>query len=138
MVTRRQITFGSAAIVASGLVGCPDIGTADRAPFTTPLPIPKLIDAATHGNRVQLRAERGHHAFLRGKLAETYGYSAPILGPTIRVRRGEEIEMSVHNDLDCDTTVHWHGLLVPGDIDGDPQQAIPPGKTWRPYRPERS
>lgn len=132
MVTRRQFTVGSAAIVASGLVGRPDIGTADRAAFTTPLPIPKLIDAAAHGNRVQLNAERGHHAFLRGKLAETYGYSAPVLGPVIRVRRGDEIEMFVHNGLDCDTTVHWHGLLVAGDIDGGPHQVIRPGQTWRP------
>jgi blue copper oxidase len=132
VVTRRQFAVSSAAIVAGGLVSCPDLVTADRAPFTTPLPIPKLIDAATQGNRVQLKAERGHHAFLRGKAAETYGYSAPILGPTIRVRRGDEIEMSVHNDLDHDTTVHWHGLLVPGDVDGGPQQVILPGKTWRP------
>jgi blue copper oxidase len=132
VVTRRQFTVGSAAIVASGLFGYPDTGRADRPPFTTLLPIPKLIDAATQGNRVQLKAARGHHVFLRGKVAETYGYSAPVLGPTIRVRRGDEIEMSVHNDLDRDTTVHWHGLLVPGDVDGGPQQAIPPGKTWRP------
>jgi FtsP/CotA-like multicopper oxidase with cupredoxin domain len=71
---------------------------------------------------------RGHHAFLRGKLAEAYGYSAPILGPTIRVRRGDEIEVSVHNDLDRDTTVHWHGLLVPGDVDGGPTTGDPTGE----------
>jgi blue copper oxidase len=128
VVTRREFTVGSAAIVASGLVGCPDTGRAERPPFTTPLPIPKLIDAATHGNRVQLNAARGHHAFLRGKLAEAYGYSAPILGPTIRVRRGDEIEVSVHNDLDRDTTVHWHGLLVPGDVDGGPTTGDPTGE----------
>jgi blue copper oxidase len=131
VVTRRQFAIGSAAIVAGGLVGSPDRGTADRMPFTRPLPIPKLIVAAAHGNRLELDAARGHHAFLTGKPTQTYGYSAPILGPTIRVRRGDEIEMSVRNDLDRDTTVHWHGLLVPGDVDGGPQQVIPPGKTWR-------
>lgn len=40
--------------------------------------------------------------------------------------------MTVENALDFDTTVHWHGLLVPGDVDGGPQQVIKSGSTWRP------
>ena len=48
------------------------------------------------------------------------------------MRRGDEIEMTVENALDTVTTVHWHGLLVPGDNDGGPQQLIRPGDRWRP------
>jgi blue copper oxidase len=48
------------------------------------------------------------------------------------MRRGDEIEMMVENALDTVTTVHWHGLLVPGDCDGGPQQLIPPGDRWCP------
>jgi blue copper oxidase len=40
--------------------------------------------------------------------------------------------MTVENALDVDTTVHWHGLLVPGDVDGGPHQVIKSGGTWRP------
>ena len=40
--------------------------------------------------------------------------------------------MVVENDLDTATTVHWHGLLVPGQNDGGPQQLIHPGERWRP------
>ena len=40
--------------------------------------------------------------------------------------------MTVENALDFVTTVHWHGLLVPGNNDGGPQQLIHPGNTWRP------
>jgi FtsP/CotA-like multicopper oxidase with cupredoxin domain len=40
--------------------------------------------------------------------------------------------MIVHNAIDAPTTVHWHGLLVPGDADGGPQQGIEPGSTWGP------
>jgi cuproxidase len=40
--------------------------------------------------------------------------------------------MTVENNLDTATTVHWHGLLVPGDSDGGPQQLIYPGDSWRP------
>src|SRR6516162_4071198 len=38
----------------------------------------------------------------------------------------------VHPILDAATTVHWHGLLVPGENDGGPQRIIQPGERWRP------
>jgi blue copper oxidase len=81
---------------------------------------------------VILKAMTGRHAFIAGKPTRTYGYSAPILGPVVRVRRGDEVEMVVENRLDAATTVHWHGLLVPGHNDGGPQQLIKPGEHWRP------
>jgi FtsP/CotA-like multicopper oxidase with cupredoxin domain len=96
------------------------------------LPIPQLIDAARQVNVVKLRAAAGRHEFYRGKPARTFGYSAPILGPVLRFRRGDRVDMIVENALDVPTTVHWHGLLVSGDADGGPQQKIKPGSTWRP------
>jgi FtsP/CotA-like multicopper oxidase with cupredoxin domain len=104
----------------------------EPAPFSTPLPIPKLVDAANQGNAVKFEVTSGRHAFIKGKPTRTYGYSAPILGPVIRLRRSDEVEMTVENALDTVTTVHWHGLLVPGYNDGGPQQLIHPGETWRP------
>jgi cuproxidase len=41
------------------------------------------------------------------------------------------VEMIVENALDTRTTVHWHGLLVPGEVDGGPQGKIEPGAIWR-------
>jgi FtsP/CotA-like multicopper oxidase with cupredoxin domain len=35
------------------------------------------------------------------------------------------------------TTVHWHGLIVPAQLDGGPHQLIAPGATWRPVLPVR-
>ena len=131
MLTRRQFASGSAAIVSSGLIGSRS-GMGEPAPFSTPLPIPKLIDAAKQGNAVKLKVMSGRHAFIKGKPTRTYGYSAPILGPVIRLRRGDEVKMTVENALDFVTTVHWHGLLVPGYNDGGPQQLIHPGDSWRP------
>jgi Multicopper oxidase len=50
--------------------------------------------------------------------------SAPVLGPVMRVRCGDEVQVTVENALNTVTTVHWHGLLVPGYNDGGPQQLI--------------
>jgi cuproxidase len=131
MLTRRQFAIGSAAMTSAGIIG--RWAAEGRAThFNTPLPIPRLVEAAKQGNAVSLKVAAGRHAFVQGKPARTYGYSAPILGPVIRVRRGDKIEMTVENALDTVTTVHWHGLLVPGDCDGGPQQLIHPGDPWRP------
>jgi len=81
-----------------------------------------LVDAAKQGNAVRLKAAIGRYAFLKGKPTQSYGYSAPILGPVLRVRRGENVEITVENALDVPTTVHWHGLLGPGETDGGPHQ----------------
>jgi blue copper oxidase len=131
MLTRRQFASGAAAIVSSGFIGS-GAGLGETAPFSTPLPIPELIDAASQGNAVKLKVMTGLHAFIPGKPTRTLGYSAPVLGPVIRLRRGDEVKIMVENDLNVVTTVHWHGLLVPGYNDGGPQQLVHPGDTWRP------
>jgi FtsP/CotA-like multicopper oxidase with cupredoxin domain len=91
-----------------------------------------LIDAARQGNALKLKVMSGFHAFIEGKPTRTLGYAGPVLGPVIRLRRGDEVEMTVENKLDVVTTVHWHGLLVPGSNDGGPQQLVRPGQSWRP------
>jgi FtsP/CotA-like multicopper oxidase with cupredoxin domain len=131
MLTRRQLAIGAAAMTSASIIGR-RIAKTRAAHFSTPLPIPRLIDAAKQGNAVSLKIAAGRHAFVEGKPARTYGYSAPILGPVVRMRRGDKIEMTVENALDTVTTVHWHGLLVPGDCDGGPQELIHPGDHWRP------
>jgi len=130
-LTRRNFAIGCGAFGSSALLGAAR-NIADSTPFRTRLPIPRLIDAAKQGNAVSLKVISGRHAFVNGKPTRTYGYSAPILGPVIRVRRGDEITMMVENAIDTATTVHWHGLLVPGYNDGGPQRLIRPGDRWRP------
>jgi blue copper oxidase len=135
MLSRRQFAIGAAAIASGGLIGGfagSRLAQSESVHFTRQLPIPPLIDAAKQGGAVRLKVTSGRHAFVKGKPALSYGYSGPVLGPAIRLRRGDEVEMSVENSLDVDTTVHWHGLLVPGDVDGGPHQVIKSGGTWHP------
>jgi len=135
MLSRRQFAIGSAAVVSGGLVGGllgAHLAQSKPIQFNRRLPIPPLIDAAKQGGAVKLKVSSGRHAFVEGKPTLSYGYSEPVLGPAIRMRRGDEVAMTVENALDVDTTVHWHGLLVPGDVDGGPHQVIKSGDTWRP------
>ena len=135
MLSRRQFAIGAAAIVSGGPVGGvigARLAQGEVVRFDRPLPIPPLGDAAKQGNAVKLKVTSGRHAFIKGKPTKSYGYSGSVLGPVIRLRRRDEVEMTVENALDVDTTVHWHGLLVPGDVDGGPHQVIEAGSTWRP------
>lgn len=59
----------------------------------------------------------------------TFGGSWPA--PTIRVRRGDTLDVSFVNRLAEPTTIHWHGLVVPPEMDGHPADAVAPGAGFR-------
>jgi FtsP/CotA-like multicopper oxidase with cupredoxin domain len=56
----------------------------------------------------------------------TIGYSNQVPGPLLRVREGEAVSVEVVNDTDVPEYVHWHGLLVPSEVDGVEEQGTPP------------
>ncbi|MFC7694736.1 multicopper oxidase family protein [Paeniroseomonas aquatica] len=96
-----------------------------------------MLDARQQGQVIALSAQAGRTSFYPGRPSDTLGYNGSYLGPTLRVHRGDEVKVAVTNRLSADTTVHWHGLLIPGELDGGPHQLIPPGTTWRPNLPVR-
>ncbi|MDU9415956.1 copper resistance system multicopper oxidase [Pseudomonas sp. zfem005] len=53
--------------------------------------------------------------------------------PELRFKEGEEVEIRVTNRLDRDTSLHWHGIILPYDQDGVPGISFPgikPGQTF--------
>ena len=101
------------------------------------LPTPPLIDTRKQTGPTSLKAGVGSTEFFPGKASQTLGYNGGYLGPTLRVYRGDNVQMAVTNALAEDTTVHWHGLLISSEVDGGPHQLIRPGTTWRPTLPVR-
>ena len=55
----------------------------------------------------------------------TIGYSNTVPGPLLRVREGQRVTVEVVNDTDVPEYVHWHGLLVPSDVDGAEEEGTP-------------
>lgn len=97
------------------------------------LAIPPLLEnTSTDPNEAlfHLTAQRGKTEFFPGAANVTYGYNGDLLGPTIRARKGQRVTIKVHNSLREHTTVHWHGMLVPGDQDGGPHQVVAPDGDW--------
>ncbi|WP_377513424.1 multicopper oxidase domain-containing protein [Octadecabacter sp. R77987] len=93
--------------------------------------MPPLLDATGTG-RFHLAAQRGTTAFVDARTSETWGFNQPHLGPTLRIATGQTTAAEVQNTLDEPISVHWHGLMVPGDADGGPHQTISQGETWTP------
>ncbi|MDO8750614.1 MAG: multicopper oxidase domain-containing protein [Dehalococcoidia bacterium] len=60
-------------------------------------------------------------------------YNGTVPGPTIRVKEGDTLRVVVRNELDQDSSIHWHGLHVPNAMDGVPgvtQPPVRPGETF--------
>lgn len=89
------------------------------------LPIPALLTADTR-QRLTLNIQAGRTQF-GAHSATTWGYNGNLLGPALRFRRGQPATIAITNRLNEETTVHWHGLEIPGIVDGGPQGVLSPG-----------
>ncbi|CAI2610818.1 multicopper oxidase family protein [Apilactobacillus kunkeei] len=74
-------------------------------------------------------SQAGEAQIMPGKATKTWGYNQALLGKTILFKRGKNIHVTVKNELPELTTYHWHGLNVPGDIDGGCHTPVYPGES---------
>jgi FtsP/CotA-like multicopper oxidase with cupredoxin domain len=95
--------------------------------------IPNLPYALYHGvKHFELIAEPVERELFPGLAICGWGYNGTIPGPTIQVYPGDMVNIRVCNALPAATSVHWHGLDVPNNMDGvpevEPTPLIMPGK----------
>jgi FtsP/CotA-like multicopper oxidase with cupredoxin domain len=125
--SRRNVLIGAAALCPAPAL----LRGAWAAQPGMPLPVPPAVEVGSSGAAL-LEAIDGLHRFGDAGRTPTQGFSQPYLGPVLRLRRGATARIDVRNRLADAITVHWHGLHVPGDVDGGPHSEIAPGATWRP------
>jgi manganese oxidase len=81
-----------------------------------------------------LIAEEVDHQFAPGLRAYCWGFNGQVHGPTIEAVEGDRLRIYVTNRLPENTSIHWHGLLVPSGMDGVAglsQKNITPGETYK-------
>ena len=84
-----------------------------------------------HEYTLTIKKETVNHA---GKDVTGMTVNGTIPGPTLRFTEGEYAVIYVKNEMDVETSVHWHGLLLPNFYDGVPYLTTPPiepGKTQK-------
>lgn len=69
---------------------------------------------------------------VRGDPASLQALPDGYLGPVIRARQGQRVRVNFQNNLPAGqpSIVHWHGLILPEDMDGHPRFAIQPGQRY--------
>ena len=71
---------------------------------------------------------------IEGRRATATGINGTVPGPLLRFKEGLPVTMNVRNALAEDSSLHWHGLILPAGMDGVPNVSFPgikPGQTFR-------
>ena len=60
-----------------------------------------------------------------GKVSRAVGVNGTVPAPLVRLKEGQKVRLQVQNTLDEESSIHWHGLLVPFAMDGVPGISFP-------------
>lgn len=90
--------------------------------FNQPLFRPNVV---TGNTQFTLQSTSGQ--ILKGVNSSVLSYRNGLLGDTIKAERGETVSILVQNNLSEESNIHWHGLIVPEDMDGHPKDLIAAG-----------
>ena len=111
------VTFGGPAATA---LAAPPSGGGGATGHVNELHIPPVL--STQGPNALTAART--KIDLGGKEGSALTYNGQLPGPTFVARTGTTASIEVTNNLTEETTVHWHGLVVPTAMDGQPQDAF--------------
>ncbi|MEM8496639.1 MAG: copper resistance system multicopper oxidase [Pseudomonadota bacterium] len=87
---------------------------------------------AMAGSQFALQVAATKHA-IDGKQGRAVLINGQLPAPLLRWREGDALTLNVTNQLESDTSIHWHGILLPFQMDGVPGVSFPgikPGKTF--------
>lgn len=59
------------------------------------------------------------------RIISTIGYNGTSPGPVLRMREGAPVTVDVINQTDAPELVHWHGMLIPSEVDGADEEGTP-------------
>jgi CopA family copper-resistance protein len=119
---KRAAVLGGGATLAA-LLPPWALGVAQGTPATMP---------TLSGDDIKLVI--GHASVtIDGKTSHAVTINGTVPGPLLRLKEGRRVRISVTNNLDEESSIHWHGLLVPTEMYGVPGVSfpgIPPGETF--------
>lgn len=127
-ITRRgflQTSCSAATLVGGGFL-TPERGLADhKIPANGyPLVLPPEFMGGT------LEAKAMTKEIWPGFPTTVLTLNGSLPGPTIRIKKGEHFKARIKNSLDEALVLHWHGILAPSKMDGNPRDAVPAGGSY--------
>ena len=116
MQRRDLLKLGGMALAQAGTARLPLFAQAGTAAS------PAKADYTLRISPVTVEFDRSH-------ILSTIGYNGTAPGPVLRMREGKPVTVDVINDTDSPEFVHWHGMLIPAELDGTEEEgspAVPP------------
>jgi FtsP/CotA-like multicopper oxidase with cupredoxin domain len=97
------------------------------APFASVLaPIARSADEISNAKAdYTLRVGTGLVQLSPEHIASTTLYNGQFPGPLLRLKEGQRVVVDIHNDTDTPELVHWHGQMIPSDVDGAAEEGTP-------------
>ena len=94
--------------------------------------VPPLDSGQRSGDTLNFNLQLGvsKRQFFNGIDTTTLGINQNYLGPVLRAKRGDNVRINVTNQIGVPSTLHWHGMVLPANMDGGPHQEIKPGGSW--------
>ncbi len=122
-----------AAAAAALLCGAP-LSAQEGTSFAPPdwdadIRLNEAVDINPDPDVVEIRmAARLADVEVAGKTVRAWTYDGGLPGPLIRTKVGDRLIVHFTNELDEETTIHWHGIRLPIEMDGVPDVSQPPVK----------
>ncbi|HUJ52031.1 MAG TPA: multicopper oxidase domain-containing protein [Steroidobacteraceae bacterium] len=118
-LTRRDfLTLGSCAALTGTSAPC-NAGPAGRGP--RPPPAPARSPAADY----TVRIATGLIELSPRHIVSSTLYNGQFPGPLLRLREGRPVTIDIHNDTEVAELVHWHGQMIPSEVDGAAEEGTP-------------
>jgi CopA family copper-resistance protein len=122
-----EFAVGRRALLRGAALGAAGLGLGSLFPawaqHGTHGLVRKAIPTLT-GNEIRLVVDHGMFD-VDGRAGHAITVNGTIPAPLIRLREGQNVRLIVDNRLDEDTSIHWHGLIVPFQMDGVPGISFP-------------
>ncbi|ATY33466.1 copper resistance system multicopper oxidase [Sphingomonas psychrotolerans] len=114
------------AFLRAGALGAAGLGAAGLFPAWAQNGTPGLVPDMETLSGADIRLRVGHDMFsVGGRKGHAVTLNGVLPAPLIRLKEGQNVRIHVENALDEDTSIHWHGLLLPFQMDGVPGVSFP-------------
>jgi FtsP/CotA-like multicopper oxidase with cupredoxin domain len=125
-VKRREfLRLGGATVIGAGTAGI--VSAARQSQAMPPMQMQSNAAPAPAGKAdITLNIAPIALELVPNRIISTIGYNGTSPGPILRMREGVPVTVDVINDTDTAEFVHWHGLLIPSDVDGADEEGTPP------------
>jgi len=121
--TRRQFLLASALVGGSAIVPVSAMAQSSRQ---MPMPTATSTPSVETGSAdVTLRIATGLVELAPDHIVSTTLYNGQFPGPLLRLKEGKPVTVDIFNDTDTPELVHWHGQIIPTDVDGSAEEGTP-------------